>query len=254
MIGSAFDTDFSLAGKTAVITGGASGIGKAAAGLFVKKGAEVAVIDVNPDTEKITAGISPDIFPVTADITVMPEIDAAVGAVIKRFGKIDVLLNIAGLGHGENAENITEEDWDRVAAVNMKALFFMCQRVGREMIKRGNGGKILNMASQAGVVGLEMHALYGATKAAVINITKVLANEWGRYNINVNTVSPTVILTPMSIRHWVGERADEFLKKIPLGRFGAPEEAAACFVYLASDAANLITGENLVIDGGFTVV
>jgi NAD(P)-dependent dehydrogenase (short-subunit alcohol dehydrogenase family) len=249
-----FDIDFSLKGKTAIITGGASGIGRATAEMFIKKGADVAIIDVNKDTVKIAAEISRDILAVRADITSTSEIDRAIEAVSCRFGKINVLCNIAGLGHSENAEDINESDWGKVVAVNMTALFFMCQRVGRYMIGQGTGGKIINMSSQAGVVGLAQHACYGATKAAVINITKTLAGEWGKYKINVNAVSPTVILTPMCEEYWSGERAENMLTKIPIGRFGAMNEAAACFVYLASDAANLITGANLVIDGGFTAV
>jgi len=249
-----FDIDFSLKSKVALITGGAGGIGKATAEMFVAKGASVAVTDINEDTEAIAAEISPRVLAIRADITSTSEIDRVVQSVSARFGKINILCNIAGLGHGDIAENITEKDWERIVAVNMTALFFMCQRVGRYMIKQGTGGKIINMASQAGIVGLAEHACYGATKAAVINITKTLANEWGKHKINVNAVSPTVILTPMSKAYWVGERAEDFLRKIPLNRFGSMAEAAACFVYLASDAANLITGENLVIDGGFTVV
>ena len=248
-----FDINFSLKGKVALITGGASGIGKATAELFSAKGASVAIVDVNMDTEGIAARISPDVMGVRADITVTSEIDRVIESVSERFGRIDILCNIAGLGHSDNAENITEADWEKVVSVNMTALFFMCQRVGRHMIRRGAGGKIINMSSQAGIVGLAQHACYGATKAAVINITKTLANEWGKYKINVNAVSPTVILTPMSSEYWSGERGEDFLKKIPLNRFGSMAEAAACFVFLASDAANLITGENLVIDGGFTI-
>ena len=249
-----FDINFMLAGKTAIITGGASGIGRATAEIFAAKGAEVAIVDINPQVEEVAARISPDVLAVKTDITKTSEIDRAVQIISDRFGKIDILCNIAGLGHSDNAENITEDDWQKVIAVNMTALFFMAQRVGQYMIAQGTGGKIINMASQAGIVGLERHACYGATKAAVINITKTLANEWGKYKINVNSISPTVVLTPMSRKAWSGERGDEFMKKIPIGRFGSMEEVAACCVYLASDAANLITGENIVMDGGFTVI
>jgi NAD(P)-dependent dehydrogenase (short-subunit alcohol dehydrogenase family) len=121
------------------------------------------------------------------------------------------------------------------------------------MIEQKTGGKIINMASQAGIVGLLQHACYGATKAAVINITKVLAHEWGKYKINVNAVSPTVVKTPMTEEYWSGARAKNLTDRMPMGRLGYPEEVAACFVYLASDASNMITGENLVIDGGYTI-
>jgi len=245
--------DFSQRGKRAVITGGASGIGNAVARAFAQRGAKVAIIDMNPDIEKAAADISPDVMAVKADITKTGEIDCALDKIAGRFGGIDVLCNIAGVGQSVSAEEISEGEWDNIVSVNMTALFFMCQRAGRYMIEQGTGGKIINMASQAGIVGLDMHVCYGATKAAVINITKTLAVEWGKYGITVNSVSPTVIMTPMSIKHWSGERGDNLKKLIPMGRFGTVEEAAACFVYLASDAANLITGENLVIDGGYTI-
>jgi len=250
----AFDINFSLDGKTAIITGGTSGIGNATAEMFAAKGADVAIIGTNPQVEEIAAQISPNVLGLRADITNTSEIDKAVQAVSDRFGKIDILCNIAGLGHSDNAEKITEDDWQKVVAVNMTGLFFMSQRVGRYMINQGTGGKIINMASQAGIVGLDLHACYGATKAAVINITKTLANEWGKYRINVNAISPTVVLTPMAREFWSGERGDDLMKKIPIGRFGEADEIAACCVYLVSDAANLITGENIVMDGGFTIV
>ena len=252
-----FDINFSLSGKTAIITGGASGIGRATAEMFAAKDAEVAIIDVNPQVYDVTAEISKnskDVFAVQADITKTSEIDRAVQVVSDRFGKINILCNIAGLGHSDNAENITEDDWQKVVSVNMTALFFMAQKVGRYMINQKTGGKIINMASQAGIVGLDLHACYGATKAAVINITKTLANEWGKYKINVNAISPTVVPTPMAREFWSGDRGNELMKKIPIGRFGEMDEIAACCVYLASDAANLITGENIVMDGGFTIV
>ena len=249
-----FDINFMLTDKVAIITGGASGIGRTTAEMFAAKGAKVAIVDVNPQVEEVAAQISPDVFAVKADITNTAEIDNVIQAVSNRFGKIDILCNIAGLGHSDNAENITEKDWQKVVSVNMTALFFMAQRVGRYMINQKTGGKIINMASQAGIVGLDLHACYGATKAAVINITKTLANEWGKYKINVNAISPTVVLTPMSREAWKGEKGEEFMKKIPIGRFGTMEEIAACCVYLASDASNLITGENIVMDGGFTII
>lgn len=248
-----FDCNFMLTDKVTIITGGAGSIGFSTAELFVKKGAKVALFDVAKDMQSVADKLGSDAIGVRVDITDVDEINAAVAKVKEHFGRIDILCNIAGLGHSDNAENITKEQWEKVVAVNMTGLFFMCQSVGKVMIEQGFGGKIINMSSQAGVVGLWGHALYGATKAAVVNITKTLANEWGKYNINVNSVAPTVILTPMAADYWGGARGDEFLKGVPIGRFGFPAEAGACFVFLASDAADMITGENLVIDGGFTV-
>ena len=248
-----FDKNFSLEGKSAVITGGASGIGYAVARMFHEKGAKVAIFDISQNVTGAAREISEVCLGLKTDITDIDSIHASLKTVKENFGRIDVLCNIAGLGHSADAADVKKEDWESVTAVNMTGLFFMCQQVGRIMIEQGNGGKIINMSSQAGVVGLAQHACYGATKAAVINITKTLANEWGKHRINVNAVSPTVILTPMCEDYWTGERAEKLLDKIPIGRFGFPDEAAACFVFLASDASDMITGTNLVIDGGFTI-
>jgi NAD(P)-dependent dehydrogenase (short-subunit alcohol dehydrogenase family) len=250
---SQFDIGFSLKGKTAIITGGASGIGLVTAEMFFEKDAQVIIFDVNNKVEQIAKTISENCMGIQVDITDENSIDFALAQVVNSFGKIDILCNIAGIGFTDDAVDIQKDHWQKVINVNLTGLFFMCQHVGRIMIEQGNGGKIINMASQAGIVGLLQHACYGATKAAVINITKVLAHEWGEYKINVNAVSPTVIKTPMTEEYWSGERAEKLTGRMPLGRFGKPEEVAACFVFLASDASGMITGENLVIDGGYTI-
>jgi len=121
------------------------------------------------------------------------------------------------------------------------------------MIAAGKGGKIINMASQAGIVAIDGHVAYSASKAGVLAVTRALALEWGKYNITVNAISPTVILTPMSAEYWSGTRGEAHLSLIPAGRFGYPDEVAACALFLASDAANLVNGANLVIDGGFSI-
>lgn len=249
-----FDRDFKIMDKVAVITGGASGLGNAIAKMYHEKGAKIVLFDLNKNIDQAAKEIGSDVTGIQMDVTKIPEIDKAVEEVMKLHGRIDILCNVAGLGQLDHAEDITEEAWDRIVDVNMKGLFFMAQRVGRKMIAAGNGGKIINMGSQAAVIGLWGHACYGATKAGVVNITKVLANEWGKYSINVNAISPTITMTPMAKEIWGGKEGDEFLKNVPIGRFGQPEEVAACALFLASDASNMITGENLVIDGGFSVV
>lgn len=248
-----FDENFSLTGKIAVITGGASGLGKAIAEMFTRKGAKVALLDMNEKVDAIAKEMSPDAMGIQMDIVNLEDIGRCIDVVLKQYGRIDILCNVAGLGDMVPAEDITVESWNRIVAVNLTGLFFMTQRVGREMIAAGNGGKIINMASQAAVIGLWGHACYGATKAGVLNITKVLANEWGKHGINVNAISPTITMTPMAAEFWVGERAENFLKELPIGRFGQPDEVAACALFLASGASDMITGENLVIDGGYTI-
>lgn len=129
----------------------------------------------------------------------------------------------------------------------------MSQLVGKQMIAQGHGGKIINMASQAAIIALDNHVAYCASKAGVVSVTKVLAYEWAQFNITVNAISPTVILTELGKKAWAGEVGEQAKREIPLGRFGYPEEVAGIALFLASDAANLITGENIVIDGGNTI-
>lgn len=247
------DLTFDLAGQLAVVTGGGSGIGRCSAELLAKKGARVVLLDLCTDIADIARAIAPDAVGMRVDIASVDQARSAVEQIVQEYGDIDILLNIAGLGHGALAEDVTEEDWDRIMGVNLKGLFFMAQAVGRHMIAAQKGGKIVNMASQAGLVGLEKHALYGATKAAVINITKTLANEWGKHGINVNAIAPTVVLTPMAAAYWKGQIAEEFLKMVPIGRFAQPEEIAAMVLYLSSPASDMLSGETVVIDGGFTI-
>ena len=187
-----------------------------------------------------------------ADLTSREGVERSVNAAMEAFGRVDILVNSAGVVFLDDAENISEDYWDTTMAVNLKAVFMLSQAVGRKMIAAG-GGKIVNMASQAGVVALDNHVAYCTSKAGVIMMTKTLAMEWGRFDINVNAISPTVILTELGKKAWAGDVGEQFKKQIPAGRFGYPEEVAAVALFLASDAANLITGENIVMDGGYTI-
>ena len=163
-----------------------------------------------------------------------------------------ILVNCAGVVFLDDAENLSDEYWDTTIAVNLKAPFVLSQLTARQMIKQ-KSGCIINIASQAGFIALDKHIAYTASKAAIIGITKVMAAEWAEYGIRVNAISPTVILTELGKKAWAGAVGDAMKKKIPAGRFGYPEEVAACAVFLASDAAGMITGSNLVIDGGYTI-
>ncbi|MBC7188725.1 D-threitol dehydrogenase [Candidatus Aerophobetes bacterium] len=246
---------FTLKDKKALITGAAKGIGKSIALTFAQLGADVTLVDVDreglQETCREVEEKGQKAFPVIADITDMKAIQMIVREAIEKMGRIDVLVNNAGVSHLSPAEKLTEEQWDKTMAVNLKAAFFLSQQVGRHMIER-RYGKIVNIASQAGVIALEEHAAYVASKAGLIGITKVLALEWGKYNINVNAVAPTVIMTPMGEKAWSGKKGEEFLKKIPLGRFGKPEEVAYLVAFLSSDISSLITGATVMIDGGYT--
>ncbi|HCQ0906592.1 TPA: D-threitol dehydrogenase [Listeria monocytogenes] len=248
-----FDKDFNITDKVAVVTGAASGIGKAMAELFSEKGAYVVLLDIKEDVKDVAAKINPSrTLALQVDITKKENIEKVVAEIKKVYPKIDILANSAGVALLEKAEDLPEEYWDKTMELNLKGSFLMAQIFGREMIATG-GGKIVNMASQASVIALDKHVAYCASKAAIVSMTQVLAMEWAPYNINVNAISPTVILTELGKKAWAGQVGEDMKKLIPAGRFGYPEEVAACALFLVSDAASLITGENLIIDGGYTI-
>ncbi len=248
---------FSLAGRTAVVTGASRGIGRSVALALAEAGADLVVTgraeaDLRDVAEQIRArGRACTV--VAADLGSVAAIQAMADAALSALGHVDILVNNAGIALPQAALDVSEEAWDSQFAVNLKGLFFCAQRFGRHMIERGQGGRIVNISSQAGVVGLADHAAYCATKAGVGLLTRVLAIEWGPHNVLVNAVAPTVILTEMGERVW-GEPAkrDPMLARVPLGRFGRPSEVAGVVVFLASDAASLITGETILVDGGYT--
>ncbi|EAE8219758.1 D-threitol dehydrogenase [Listeria monocytogenes] len=248
-----FDKDFNITDKVAVVTGAASGIGKAMAELFSEKGAYVVLLDIKEDVKDVAAKINPSrTLALQVDITKKENIEKVVAEIKKVYPKIDILANSAGVALLKKAEDLPEEYWDKTMELNLKGSFLMAQIIGREMIATG-GGKIVNMASQASVIALDKHVAYCASKAAIVSMTQVLAMEWAPYNINVNAISPTVILTELGKKAWAGQVGEDMKKLIPAGRFGYPEEVAACALFLVSDAASLITGENLIIDGGYTI-
>jgi NAD(P)-dependent dehydrogenase (short-subunit alcohol dehydrogenase family) len=222
--------------------------------MFARKGADVASFDLKP-LDELAGYITQQgrkHIAITGNITSIDDIRGAVQKICGEWGKIDILVNSAGIGGTAAVSDHTEEMWDKIIDVNLKGTVFMAQEVGKTMIANG-GGKIINLGSQAGVVALDGHLAYGASKAGVIYITKQLALEWARYNVNINCISPTVIMTEMVKTSWSPEKVEEFKKTIPAQRLGYPEEVAACALFLASDASSLFNGANLVIDGGFTI-
>lgn len=249
-----YDPEFKLVGKTALITGAAQGIGRSIAELFAEKGASLVLIDLHEELHVVAReliGRGAAVLALTGDLTQSGEIDRFVGEAIRRFGRIDVLINNAGVVLLDKAESLSEEWWDQTMAINLKAPFMLAQAAGREMIKH-KAGAIVNIASQASVIALDRHAAYCASKAGLVGLTRVLAVEWAPYNITVNAISPTVVLTELGKKAWAGDVGEAMKRKIPVGRFGQPEEIAAAALYLASDAARMITGTNLMIDGGYT--
>ncbi|EOS78385.1 hypothetical protein C817_03637 [Dorea sp. 5-2] len=248
------DAEFRLDHKVAVITGAASGIGLSISRMFAEKGASVCMVCLNSEEMKKAAESLPGAMTVQADISNPKLVSQAVEKIIGRFGRIDVLANCAGVGDIEWAKDMPVHIWDKVIAVNLSGTFYISQRIGKEMIRHGNGGKIISIASQAGIVSIDKHVAYSASKAGIISMTKSLAYEWGQYGIQVNAISPTATETPLIVGYWdVGKVHDDAIANTPAGRFCKPEEVAAAAVFLASESSNMITGANLVIDGGYTI-
>lgn len=202
--------------------------------------------------ETVAAGLGSGHLGVALDVRQLDEIQAAVERVVAAFGQIDYLVNSAGVARLDKALDVDEESWDITLDINLKASFFAAQAVARHMRERG-AGRIVNLASQAAVIGLDRHAAYCASKAAIVGLTKVLAMEWAEHGITVNAVSPTIVETELGKQAWAGEVGERAKQQIPVGRFAQPEEVASLVLYLLSDAAAMITGENVVIDGGYTI-
>ena len=245
--------DFRLDGKVAIITGAGSGIGKAIAALFAAKGARVALLGRSESVRETARAIGEDrARHFILDVTDFPRIQPTVEQVVAHFGTIDILINNAGIAFREPAEETSEDKWDLTMAVNLKAVFLLSQAVGRYFLDQGHG-KIVNIASQAAVVALANHLAYCTSKYGLLGLTQVLALEWGPRGVQVNAVSPTVVLTEMGREAWAGEPGEAMKREIPLRRFAMPEEVAAAALFLASDGADMITGANVVVDGGYTI-
>ena len=246
--------------KVVLVTGAGSGIGRAIALSVAEVGADVAVCEVPQkigmldEVCEAIEDLEQRALPLGLQLPDQESIDAAVSRVIDTYGRVDILVNNAGVNIPRDALEVTEADWDGVLDVNLKGLFFMSQRVARSMIETG-GGKIVNIASQNGVVGYYKRAAYCSSKAGVVNLTRVLAVEWAPYRITVNAVGPTFILTPLTQSTFDNaELREDLLSRIPLGRVGKPEDVVGAVVFLASPAADLITGHTLLVDGGWTAL
>jgi D-threitol dehydrogenase (NAD+) len=246
------DYDFSLAGKVAVVTGGASGIGSAIVDAYAAKGATAVVLDKAPEAaqQKVSEGIAA--AAIACDVTVQQSVVDAISTASAQFGRIDVLVNSAGIAVTAPAEELTVDAWDQTMAVNLRGAFLVSQQVGQIMLAQGSG-TVISLASQAATVALPGHLAYCASKFGVVGLTKVLALEWAGRGVTANTISPTVVMTPLAKELWDNPEGEALKAQIPTHRFAEPEEIAAVAVFLASDAAKMINGADLLVDGGYTI-
>ena len=244
---------FDLSGKTALVTGGAAGIGNEIVRTFLQKGVKVALLDRLDTIDQVAKNLGSDnAIGIQVDVTNKKQVDQVVKKVVDHFGRIDIAVNCAGVALLDAAETLSEEMWNATININLTGTYWVAQAVGNVMLKQ-KSGSIINMASQAGVIALQKHAAYCASKAGVIGLTHVLALEWGPHGINVNAISPTVVLTELGKKAWAGKVGEDMKAQIPMRRFAEPEQIAAAAVYLASSEASIVNGANLVIDGGFTI-
>jgi NAD(P)-dependent dehydrogenase (short-subunit alcohol dehydrogenase family) len=248
---------FELDGRVALVTGAARGLGAAISLALANAGADVALglreAGTGADLAAEIEAMGRAALAVQMDVTRLDQITLAVEQVVARFGRLDVLVNNAGLGPENPAEDVREEDFDSTVAVNVKGTFFASQAAGRVMIRQ-RFGRIINLSSQAGFVALPGESVYCMTKAAISHLTRCLAVEWGRYDVTVNAVAPTFIATPGTEEALADPqfRAEVVERIAGLHRIGEPMDVAGAVVFLASPAASLITGHTIMIDGGWT--
>lgn len=241
-----------LAGKVALVTGAAQGIGKAIALLLAQNGADVVVSDINlekaNDTAKEVQTLGRKSLALKVDVAKLDDVEKMVEAVLAQFGQIDILVNNAGIARDKLILRMTEEDWDAVLNINLKGTFNCTKAVVRHMSKQ-RSGKIVNIASVVGEMGNPGQANYAASKAGVIGFTKTIAREFAQRGINVNAIAPGYIETPMTDA--LPDKVKEELKRlIPMDRLGRPEDVAEAVLFLVSESANYITGQVLNVNGG----
>lgn len=249
---------FALPGRRAVVTGGSKGIGADVARVLAEAGADVAIVGRDraglAETAAAVRAQGRACYEIVADLASAQETENAADEALAHFGTVDILVNNAGIARIEPLLELTLEQWEETQDVNLRAPFQLARRVVPGMIAQ-RSGKIINVSSQAGVVAIEEHGAYAASKGGLNMLTKVMAAEWSRHNIQVNAVCPTVILTPMGTQVWGDPaKSEPMLAKIPLRRFGVPQEVADLVLFLASPASDLITGEAILIDGGYTAL
>lgn len=245
---------FNLNGKVAIVTGTSRGLGKAMAIALAKSGANIVGVGVSDmsETKEEIQKVGRQFLEIKADLTNTKSVDKIVSETVKKFGGIDILVNNSGTIRREDAINYKEKDWDDILSLNLKTLFFLSQKVAKQFMKQETGGKIINIASMLSFQGGIRVPAYTASKSGVMGLTKALANEWAKYNINVNAIAPGYMATDNTKQIREDEkRSQEILDRIPAGRWGTPEDLAGTVVFLASKASDYVNGHTLAVDGGW---
>lgn len=245
---------FDLAGKVAIVTGCDTGLGQGMALGLAEAGCSVAGINiVEPkETKAMMAEAGHKFLDIHANMADIDQFESHIDKVLTEFGHVDVLVNNAGIIRREDALNFSEKDWDEVMDLNVKSVFFMSQAVAKQFVKQGNGGKIINIASMLSFQGGIRVPSYTAAKSGVMGITRLLANEWAKYNVNVNAIAPGYMATNNTAQLRAdSQRSKEILDRIPAGRWGTPKDVAAPAVFLASAASDYINGYTIAVDGGW---
>lgn len=245
---------FKLDGKVAIVTGCDTGLGQGMAVGLAKAGCDIVAVNITDpaDTKEKIEILGRRFLDIRANLMAQNEIPAIIEQTINAFSRIDILVNNAGIIRREDAINFNEQDWDDVMNINIKSVFFMAQAVAKQFIKQDSGGKIINIASMLSYQGGIRVPSYTAAKSGVMGLTRLMANEWAKYNINVNAIAPGYMSTNNTAALRADEnRSKEILARIPAGRWGTPEDLAGPCVFLASQAADYINGYTVAVDGGW---
>ncbi len=245
---------FNLAGKAAIVTGARTGLGQGMALGLAEAGADIVGVDREPlaETEKRVRETGGRFLGIEADLSDIGAIDGIVKRTVEAFGRLDILINNAGIIRRADAIDFGEKDWDDVMAVNLKTVFFFAQAAARQFLKQKTGGKIVNVASMLSFQGGIRVPSYTASKSGVMGITRLLANEWAQHNINVNAIAPGYMATDntAAIRADAA-RSEAILERIPAGRWGVPDDLKGVAVFLASEASAYVNGYTVAVDGGW---